>query len=318
MSSDRGATPTISAVVPTRNRPAHIIACTDSILRTNDVTELIVVDQSDGAATATALSTLTDPRLVYVRSELRGASNGRNVGIERSHGAIVAFTDDDCRVRPDWASKLGGIFAADPDAAVVCGRVQVPETMRALGYAAEFEPMERDWRGRYPPPGRDWGLTANLAVRRSVLQRVGAFDPVLGAGAPLLSGEEPDFLFRVLSAGFKVVNAHEVQVHHLGLRAPGNETRDLWHAYAVGTAAALFKYVRLRDANGAKLYFRWLIASALRVPISVLRGQSPNGFRFLVAFLAGSVASCHFRVDPQRRLYVIRPASASANRPAAP
>ena len=41
--------------------------------------------------------------------------------------------------------------------------------------------------------------------RRFRLDRTGAFDPMLGAGAPLRSGGEPDFLFRVLRAGMKVV-----------------------------------------------------------------------------------------------------------------
>jgi len=56
------------------------------------------------------------------------------------------------------------------------------------------------------------GITANLSLRRSVIERVGKFDPLLGACAPLSSGGEPDMLFRVLRAGHKVVNASEVQV----------------------------------------------------------------------------------------------------------
>src|SRR5438552_1945829 len=83
-----------------------------------------------------------------------------------------------------------------------------------------------------------------LAVRRDVVARIGAFDALLGAGAPLPSGGEPDFLFRVLKAGLKVVNAREVELEHLGARAPGPEEKRLLQAYALGTAAALFKHVR--------------------------------------------------------------------------
>src|SRR5205085_589933 len=147
---------------------------------------------------------------------------------DSSRGEIIAFTDDDCRVAPDWISSIAHIFGSDSDAALVCGRVRVPEEIQQRGFAIGFEPQERDWFKRFPPPARDWGITANLAVRRSVLLRVGSFDPVLGPGAPLLCGEEPDLLFRVLKAGMKVVNAREVQVDHLGARAPGAESTELW------------------------------------------------------------------------------------------
>ena len=298
--------PAVSVVIPTRNRPDHAVACARTILRGDGFVELLVVDQSEGGETESGLAAVHDPRLRYVRSSLRGATNARNVGVDRTTGAVVAFTDDDCRAAPDWVPSLARIFASDPEAAVVCGRVCVPQALERDGYAAVFEPVVREWQARFPPPGQDWGITANFAVRRDVLMRVGNFDPLLGVGAPLQSGEEPDFLYRVLKAGLKVVNASEVRVDHLGIRAPGPETRALWRTYAIGTAAALFKYVRLRDPSGTKLYLRWLWSSAWRVVRSVASGSRPTGIGFLLAFLYGSVASYRFDIDPHRRQYVRR------------
>src|SRR3990172_2030184 len=220
------ASPTISVVVPTRNRPDHAVACATTLLRAPPLRgaggflALVVTAQSDRAETQAALERLGDPRLRHVRSPLRGATNGRNAGIAASRGSVLAFTDDDCRVASDWAASIASIFRTDPEAAVVCGRVRVPEEIRRRGFAMGFEPCVREWKGRFPPPDRDWGITANLAARRDVLERVGWFDPVLGPGAPLLCGEEPDLLFRVLKAGYKVVNASEVVVDHLRAPAP--------------------------------------------------------------------------------------------------
>jgi GT2 family glycosyltransferase len=199
---------------------------------------------------------------------------------------------------------MAPIFAADPAAAVVCGRVRVPDEVRQRGFAMGFEPDVRDWQGRFPPPDRDWGITANLAIRRDVLARVGVFDPVLGPGAPLMCGEEPDLLFRVLRAGLKVINAHEVVVDHFGARAIGAASRQLWRTYGVGTSAALFKHIRLGDWKAAGLYVRHMAILSRVVARNVLTGKRPTGLDYTAAFLSGAVKSCRFAIDRRRKLYI--------------
>jgi glycosyltransferase involved in cell wall biosynthesis len=296
-------TPSLSVVVPTRNRAEHAALCVRSILASPGFHEVLVVDQSDGPDTQAAMEALGDPRVRYVRSALRGATNGRNQGIELSTGTVVAFTDDDCRVAPDWASGILAIFAKSPDTAVVCGRVLVPEAVQSQGFTTAFEPMIREWQGRFPPPQNDWGITANFAVRRDVFAQVGPFDGRLGPGAPLGCGEEHDFLFRVLKAGLKVVNAREVAVDHLGVRAHGEESRDLWRLYAKGTAAALFKHVRLGDSDAMKLYLRHLAGCARLIFTNAVHLHRPIGIGYTTAFLSGAVASFKFGVDRKSRLY---------------
>jgi glycosyltransferase involved in cell wall biosynthesis len=297
----------LSVVVPTRNRDAHITQCVASILATSGFDELIVVDQSDGSATEAALADFQDPRLRHVRTDTRGVTLARNLGIDLSHNELVAFTDDDCRVTANWASTLTALFGADPEAAVVCGRVRVPDNLlQDGGYTAYFEPEIREWRGRYPPPHSDWGITANLALRRTVVACVGNFDPMLGAGAPLRSGGEPDFIFRVLRAGLKIVNAREVIVDHLGVRPPGRETQQLIYGYASGMGAAFYKHVRLGDLQGIAVYLRFLGSGVQMIGQNVLHGRRPLGSSFLRGFVSGSLQSYKFGIDPDSRHYVSR------------
>src|SRR5713226_3277827 len=96
---------TISINIPTRNRPAHAAACVETALATSGFDEVILIDQSDGPATEEALSKIQDPRFRYVRTPTRGVTIARNIGIELSKGTIIACTDDDCRVAPDWAAS---------------------------------------------------------------------------------------------------------------------------------------------------------------------------------------------------------------------
>jgi glycosyltransferase involved in cell wall biosynthesis len=296
----------VSVALTTRNRPVHALACVKTILANEGFDQLLVIDQSDGNQTEAAIATLKDDRLRFIRTESRGVTKGRNLGAELAQADVIAFTDDDCRVAPDWIPALTRIFASDPEVAVVCGCVLVAEAVKDLGFTEKFEPQEREWQGRYPPFGRDWGITANLAVRLDVLARVGKFDPMLGAGAPLRSGGEPDLLFRVLRNGFKIVNASEVRVDHLGVRKHGEESRKLIRGYAIGTGAALFKHIRMGDIAALRVYIRFVVANARRACANLARGKRPDGLGFLLFFLAGALASYKYRVDRGSRQYMPR------------
>lgn len=296
----------LSVVVPTRNRPAHARDCVASILRNRSLVELFVVDQSDDDATERAVTELGDERVRYIRSDTRGVTSARNIGIDASQSDLVAFTDDDCRVPPDWTDAIIQVFSADPEAVLVCGRVQVPEELWEKGFTESFEPHEREWVGRYPPFGRDWGITANMSLRRDAVVRLGSFDPFLGAGSPLRSGGEPDLIFRVLKAGLKVVNAKEVVVDHLGVRPYGEAASKLMRGYGFGTGAAFFKHVRLGDPQAAALYLRFFGQNLRRMSSSLLKRGRPTGLGYLVGFVSGAVASYKFGVDRAQRRYVKR------------
>jgi glycosyltransferase involved in cell wall biosynthesis len=296
----------VTAVVPTRNRAEHALSCVASILQNESLGELIVVDQSDGDETERGVAQIDDPRLRYVRTETRGVTSARNIGIEMSENEIVAFTDDDCRVPPDWTDRIAHVFATEPNAVLVCGRVRVPEELWKVGFTESFDPHERSWVGRYPPFGRDWGITANMSLRKAAIQELGAFDPFLGAGSPLRSGGEPDLIFRVLRAGLQVINASEVVVDHLGVRPHGDAAAKLMRGYGFGTGAALFKHVRRGDPQAARLYLRFFRSNLLRIGGNLVREGRPTGLGYLVGFVSGTLASCKFGVDRQKQRYFRR------------
>jgi len=284
----------------------HATECVASILTNPELRELILVDQSDGTETERAVAGIRDERFRYVRTGTRGVTSARNIGLELSQGELVAFTDDDCRVPMNWASSIISVFTSDPDAVLVCGRVQVPEELWERGFTESFEPKQRVWVGRYPPFGQDWGITANMSMRRDAVQKLGAFDPFLGAGSPLRSGGEPDLIFRVLKAGLKVVNASEVVVDHLGVRPHGEGASKLMRGYGFGTGAALFKHVRLGDPAAIALYLRFFSQNVQRIGKSLLRQGRPTGLGYLVGFVSGTAASYKFGVDREQRRYVRR------------
>jgi GT2 family glycosyltransferase len=297
-------TPDLSVIVSTRDRPADIVDCVRSILAIpDDGFELVVVDQSRPDAHRQAVAAVpAHPRLRWVPSDTRGLSVSRNIGVAATRAPIIAFTDDDCRVPPDWLSGLRQAFATDGDLALLFGRVVLSAEDRARGYAAEFDPpVDREFL--HAPDARvPWGVGANMAVRRAVFDRVGVFDPLLGAGAPFRAAEEIDLTLRVLAQRMKVKHTRQVEVVHLGVRE-GAEASRIMRAYGEGLGAALAKHVRMGTAGAARLLIHWSWLQGCRAVAATLRGHRNPGFGLLAAVWLGVSRSVRVRVNRTAGLF---------------
>lgn len=166
-----------------------------------DADEIIVVDSgSRGPRPIATAAAQADAKLV--RSERAGASLARNLGWGVAAHDLVAFIDDDVRVRAGWAAAMSAAF---DDGAVefVTGGVVVP-----VGQERAERPVAISSRTVYTPlhPGLagDIGASANLGIRRRALEAVGGFDETLGPGTWASSAEDLDLfdrLFRTKCAG---------------------------------------------------------------------------------------------------------------------
>jgi GT2 family glycosyltransferase len=295
----------VSVVVPTRNRVADVVRCTGSILANEgDDFEVLVVDQSDGEGARRALARFEgDRRLRYRATPTRGVSRSRNLGISSTSAPIVAFTDDDCQVDRDWVASLSAVFEADPDVAIVFGRVRVPEEVDGRSrYAASFEPAVRVYQHAFPGPDVPWGIGANMAFRRSTFARIGVFDPLLGPGATFPAAEEYDIAIRALAAGMKIVNASEVSVLHLGVRE-GSVASALVRGYGVAIGAALAKHARLGADRSRRLLAEWVAFHGARALRNAATGVRPTNLGFVANIVAGAARSCLRRIDRAAMVY---------------
>jgi GT2 family glycosyltransferase len=248
----------VSVVVCTRDRPAALARCLASLraARTRP-REIVVVDNaSESDATRRLVATMPDLR--YVSEPRPGLAIARNTGVRATAGAIVAFTDDDVVVDPEWIARLLPPFAA-PDVMAVTGTVLPGELEtdaqrmaeeRLWSFNREFRRRTFDARyfGRMRARGVPvWhvGAGANMAVRRDVFARIGLFDERLGAGAAGCS-EDSELWYRVLAEGWSCVYEPAAVVFHFH-RADLEGLRRQWHAYMRGHVAALLvQFARYR------------------------------------------------------------------------
>ncbi len=298
----------VTVCICTRNRGASIVATLRSLVAsTYSDYDVVIVDQSTSDETAQAVQTVVaeDQRFRYLRSATVGLSAARNVAIGQARGPIIAFTDDDCEVSPTWLAALVGLFSRYPDAGEICGPVQAAPHDRTQGYIPTYEVPRFKCIASPWLKWREGGIGANMTFRQEALQAAGPFDEVLGAGSLLPSCEDGDMTYRILKAGYRVLNAPEVLVIHYGFQSFAHGKSLVRQTY-LAVSAAYMKHLRAGDlAVLPTLLNFWLFHCISWKDLFLLRKRSGLG-RF-VYYGRGMIESFRYPIDSRRRLYLPRP-----------
>jgi glycosyltransferase involved in cell wall biosynthesis len=299
----------VSAIMPTRNRGAEIVPAVASVLASEGAAllELLLVDQSTTDASRHALAAaglLGNERLRYCQMADKGASRARNFGIREARGDILAFTDDDCVIPPDWATSLVQRFSQTPELALLFPSVE-PAKDVGDGFIPGFRPLTP---GRVPLTlnvVHDLGMSANLAARQSDTLKVGPFDEYLGAGAVFGGAEDKDFGYRAMRLGLRVDVSIEPTVIHYGVRTGANVAR-LGALYLAGIGAMEAKHARCGDRHMRRALLRELSRWLGEALGHGVRGRKPSGLGHARALTQGALASFRYGVDPRTRLFYER------------
>ena len=213
MGPPRDEDPTISIIVPVKNSARTVRDLMDSLMGLDydrDKLEIVVVDGKSSDGTKKIVS---DYPVLLVDEEGRGLNGARNTGIKRSTGQIIAYTDGDCVVPPDWASSIAKNFR-DPNVSFVGGPVKGydPEGFLSTYMDETFfnaKPVFRWRREETDLSLLNFPAGCNMAFRRSALDKVNYFDERIDYGF-----DDLDPVERLGSRGFKLVLDPEVSVYH--------------------------------------------------------------------------------------------------------
>jgi glycosyltransferase involved in cell wall biosynthesis len=299
--------PHISVLLPTRNRPADLRRCLDSLTSVRYPTwDVLLLDQSDDDRSRTLAEAFaqTLPNLTYQRMRERGCARAYNTGLELTSGVIVAFLNDDCTVAADWLAAVAAVFERHPQAGIVFGSVK-----RAGDGEEHFIPaydarIERQVRGRWSCL-RLGGMGACMYIRRAVAQSVGPFDIRLGPGAHFASGaDDVDYRYRCLAHGYSGVTTPAIVVeHHGGRDYASGAAGNLLDGYAYSAGAMVMKLVRCGELPALLLLARSWSYLAARDLRRCSAGRNTPTFALIGMGVRGMRDSFQFRVDRRRCLY---------------
>lgn len=192
--------PTFTVIIPTYNRPEALRACLESFTRLDypaGAWELIVVnDGGELSFTAVDEALAAQLPLQLLTVPHAGPAAARNSGAKRATGELLAFTDDDCQVTPDWLRVFAAGFA-DGRWGALGGYSQTPflqnKAEQAWQYLTDFlNRFMRDDEGNALLL-----LSNNAAYRQELFARLGGFNQSF----PLAAAEDMELSYRLLLAG---------------------------------------------------------------------------------------------------------------------
>jgi GT2 family glycosyltransferase/SAM-dependent methyltransferase len=240
---------TAAVVVCTRDRADSLRECLRSITalaRRPD--ELVVVDNGDDAGATRRVA--EQYGAVCVPEPRPGLSRARNAGIAATTSDVVAFTDDDAQVHPEWLGRMLAGFRAHevmavtglvlPAALETPAQLAFEDGLGGFGQGFRDRDFGHEWllrQRRRTPHVWQVGAGASAAFRRGAFDRVGGFDERLGAGAAGCS-EDSEMWYRLLAGGWRCRYEPWAVVHHRH-RESMAELEAQSRAYLRGHVAAL-------------------------------------------------------------------------------
>ena len=257
--------PTLSVVVPTRNRSAQLAETVRSIVPqvlADGAAEVLVVDDAssdDTAAVAAALA--REHRAVRaLRCEDPGLLAGRHLGAAESRGGVLVYVDDDILAGAGWLAAYRDAFR-DPGVGIACGpclplwegeepwwlelfRQEVPG-----GWAIPtLSLIDRGAVGRDVDPGTVYGC--NFAIRAELVRACGGFHPdaVPRESLAFRGDGESALAAAVAASGRRLRHAPGARVRHRVPRERLTVDYFLWRSFAQGVSNS---YAALRGGSGA-------------------------------------------------------------------
>jgi GT2 family glycosyltransferase len=216
----------LSVVVCTYNRDDYILKALSSLAGQHlpkHLFEVLLINNNSTDSTAALCRPFGEqhPQLNYryMMEPNQGLSHARNRGIREAQGEIILFLDDDATAEPDYLQEMLSFFQHTPNAAACGGRIYpVFESKRprwmshflvSLTSSLNLGDAVKVFSHRQFPVG------ANMAVRKSMFDRYGLFNPDLGRKGNSMDGaEEKDLFYRMMAGGEKIYYVPTAIVHH--------------------------------------------------------------------------------------------------------
>ncbi len=270
--------PKVSVVVPIYNGEAdlpELIACLMAQTYPSYCVEYLLVDNNSSDRTLNILKSSAENSPIRIRAksenQIQSSYAARNTGIRAAENEIIAFTDADCRPQPQWLEALIQPFVKQ-DVVIVAGEIAaLPGNSLLEQFADKQETLSQ--KHTLANKFCAYGQTANLAIRRQVLEKVGLFRPYLTTGG------DADMCWRILRENLGTLEFAPdalVQHHH---RSTLKELESQWRRYGKSNRYLheLYGVDLMRDITLQECGYRlgrWLVKELPAYGIKVLAGKA--------------------------------------------
>jgi GT2 family glycosyltransferase len=198
----------LSVLICTYNRCGPLRRCLTSLLKgLNEMPDQIVVVNGGDSRTddvVAEFNAATTVQIDLIKTANKNLAASRNVGLPYCQGDIIAMTDDDAEVFPDWVTQLKRLHAEQPRAGAIGGAVVGADRDSLISRISDQVtfanfPTARSVRTL---PG------VNVSYKRAAIEQVGLQDETL------FRGEDVDYNWRIKQLGYGIYYDPSVRVLH--------------------------------------------------------------------------------------------------------
>lgn len=218
--------------------------------------ELILVDQNEHRLVEDLVGKYQALfSIIYIRSDKKGLSLNRNIGIKVASGNIIGFPDDDCYYNDNVLEQVYENLK-NPDIKFV--------SVEAIDLLTNQKFITKPNKHLTRSNIIKFCISYNVFLNFNPSLR---FDEKLGVGAEFSSGEETDYLWTAISENDKGIFANTALVYH-----PQNSSSNNYHrafSYGLGFGAIFKKeYFRTKKISVLLQFCMYLLRSLVGIVLS--------------------------------------------------
>lgn len=200
---------TLSVLICTYNRSDLLKLALESLVDgTEEKPDQIIVvnggDERTDILVDRFIARRTKIDIKIIKTKNINLATSRNIGLPHCDGSIIAMTDDDAEVFPDWVRLMKSTHNRHPEAGAIGGEVlgtsnkTIVEKISNVVTFPRWQ-TERDVRTL---PG------VNISYKKEAVEKVGFQD------VTLFRGEDVDYNWRIINSGYKILYDPSIKVYH--------------------------------------------------------------------------------------------------------
>lgn len=223
-----------SLVMATYGRSKEIKSFLESIVESDydkKYIEIIIVDQNDKIDITKIVEEFKGIlNIIYIKSNKKGLSFNRNIGIKEATGEIIAFPDDDCEYLEDTLKKVNEYFNKT-NYDLLMGRIVERDGSDSL----------RKWPKEliYINKNNFYTKSSSVTIFLNRNECKIIFDDNLGAGAKFGSCEDADLIYKNIKENKKVIYIPDIKIYHPHYDSNHNMSNSKIYNYALGFGAMI-------------------------------------------------------------------------------
>lgn len=214
--------PIVSVAICTYNRSKYLKTCLDSLAHQKNVDpkdyELLTIDNN---STDQTKYIVTDYMIKFPSVKIRyffepklGLSNARNRAIKEAHGKYIAYIDDDGIAYPDWIYQIIEFTKRYPHILAFGGpsyrytEIPLPKWAPASYGTVYLGEKEKEVIGGI--------IGCNMIFKKSLLEKLGGFNPALGMiGKTMGYAEEDEIFIKMIEQKLPIMYSPNIKIKHL-------------------------------------------------------------------------------------------------------